>query len=102
MARYPNTVGHTTSYANAFSERAQPYTDTATSCQTQSPVVVRLRSALAAASLGVGRRCPCFAFGPRCPCFARGTRGSYNAASPRNRPTNVTRSSRSASNPLVA
>src|SRR5262245_40973688 len=100
--RSPSTVGHTASYDTAFSERLLPYATTATACHSHDPAVVRFRSALAAASFGLGKRGPFFAFGPRLLGDALGTRGSYNAASPRNRPTNVTRPSRSASNTLVA
>src|SRR5262245_60096375 len=100
--RRPSTVGHTASYDNAFSDRALPYATTSTACHSHDPTTVRLRPAFAAASFGHGSRGPFVAFRPRLPEGAFGTRGSYNAASPRNRPTKFTRSSRFVNNTLVA
>src|SRR5262245_25760261 len=102
IGRRPSTVGHTASYETAFSERVLPYATTSTPCHSHDPAAVRLRSAFAAASRGHGSRGPFVAFRPRLPGGVFGTRGSYNAASPRNRPTKLTRLSRSANNTFVA
>src|SRR4051794_31601337 len=58
IGRKPSTVGQTASYVSARNDRGQPYTTTDTDSHTHAPTVVRFRSALAAASFGLGKRGP--------------------------------------------